>query len=143
MQTLLVILLVLAAGVLLASCDKNAVQDITGPETGTRIKFFNFGVNAPSVNFYANDAKLTGTVKIRFVVAKKTGLVEKATLDPAKGKLIHIAGDHVAGDLGGEEGGAYSDTAPPPPPASRRWGRCGRAGLRARQCGARVSIWAR
>jgi uroporphyrinogen-III synthase len=26
----------------------------------------------------------------------------KATLEPAKGKLIHIAGDHVAGDLGGE-----------------------------------------
>ncbi len=25
----------------------------------------------------------------------------KATLDPTKGKLIHIAGDHVAGDLGG------------------------------------------
>ncbi|MEZ5955615.1 MAG: uroporphyrinogen-III synthase [Hyphomonadaceae bacterium] len=26
----------------------------------------------------------------------------KRQLDPAKGKLIHIAGDHVAGDLGGE-----------------------------------------
>ena len=26
----------------------------------------------------------------------------KRELDPAKGKLIHIAGDHVAGDLGGE-----------------------------------------
>lgn len=26
----------------------------------------------------------------------------KGQLDPAKGKLIHIAGDHVAGDLGGE-----------------------------------------
>lgn len=26
----------------------------------------------------------------------------KAQLDPTKGKLIHIAGDHVAGDLGGE-----------------------------------------
>lgn len=26
----------------------------------------------------------------------------KTQLDPAKGKLIHIAGDHVAGDLGGE-----------------------------------------
>lgn len=25
----------------------------------------------------------------------------QATLDPTKGKLIHIAGDHVAGDLGG------------------------------------------
>ena len=26
----------------------------------------------------------------------------KRELDPAKGKLIHIAGDHVAGDLGGD-----------------------------------------
>ena len=26
----------------------------------------------------------------------------KRELDPARGKLIHIAGDHVAGDLGGE-----------------------------------------
>lgn len=29
-------------------------------------------------------------------------VLAKAQLDPAKGKLIHIAGDHVAGDLGGE-----------------------------------------
>ena len=43
----------------LASCDKNAVQDITGPVAASRIKFFNFGVNAPAVNFYANDAKIT------------------------------------------------------------------------------------
>jgi uroporphyrinogen-III synthase len=26
----------------------------------------------------------------------------KATLDPAKGKIIHIAGEHIAGDLAGE-----------------------------------------
>lgn len=44
---------------LLASCEKNAVQDITGPLPSARIKFFNFGVNAPSVNFYANDTKMT------------------------------------------------------------------------------------
>lgn len=50
---------VLAAGVILAACDKTAVQDIAGPETGTRIKFFNFGVSAPGVNFYANTTKLT------------------------------------------------------------------------------------
>ncbi len=43
----------------LASCDKNAVQDIAGPDAGARIKFFNFGVNAPSVNFYAGGTKMT------------------------------------------------------------------------------------
>ncbi|MBK8246630.1 MAG: DUF4397 domain-containing protein [Gemmatimonadetes bacterium] len=52
-------LFVLAASVLSASCDKTAVQDITGPETGTRVKFFNFGVSAPGVNFYANTTKMT------------------------------------------------------------------------------------
>ncbi len=42
-----------------AGCEKNGVQDITGPIASSRIKFFNFGVNAPSVNFYANDTKVT------------------------------------------------------------------------------------
>ena len=45
--------------VLLTACDKDAVQEIGGPAPETYIKFFNFGVNAPQVNFYANDAKLT------------------------------------------------------------------------------------
>ncbi|HYW29926.1 MAG TPA: DUF4397 domain-containing protein [Gemmatimonas sp.] len=45
--------------VVLTACEKNAVQDITGSLPGARIKFFNFGVNAPSVNFYANTAKMT------------------------------------------------------------------------------------
>ena len=43
----------------LAACEKNAVQDITGPLAASRIKFFNFGVSAPGVNFYANATKLT------------------------------------------------------------------------------------
>ncbi len=43
----------------LSACEKNAVQDITGTLPGARIKFFNFGVNAPPVNFYANDTKVT------------------------------------------------------------------------------------
>lgn len=51
--------LLLAAGVVFAACDENAVQDITGPETGTRVKFFNFGVATPGVNFYANTTKMT------------------------------------------------------------------------------------
>jgi hypothetical protein len=49
--------LVLAAG--LTACEKNAVQDITEAPPASRIKFFNFGVGAPAVNFYANDTKMT------------------------------------------------------------------------------------
>ena len=40
-------------------CDENAVQDITGPLPSARIKFFNFGLGAPGVNFYANDTKMS------------------------------------------------------------------------------------
>ncbi|HUQ48383.1 MAG TPA: DUF4397 domain-containing protein [Gemmatimonadaceae bacterium] len=49
---------VLCAAVL-SSCEKNGVQDITVPAPASRIRFFNFGLSAPSVNFYANDTKMT------------------------------------------------------------------------------------
>jgi hypothetical protein len=49
----------LLAVLVLTSCDETAVRDITGPDAGARVKFFNFGVNAPAVNFYANDTKMT------------------------------------------------------------------------------------
>jgi len=51
----------LVCAALLAGCsyDKNAVQTIDGPLPGSAVKFFNFGVNAPGVNFYANDTKIT------------------------------------------------------------------------------------
>jgi len=52
-------LTLLLCAALVAACDKNAVQEITGPIASARIKFFNFGVNAPQVNFYANDTKMT------------------------------------------------------------------------------------
>jgi hypothetical protein len=45
-----------------AACEKNAVQDITGSLPGSGIKFFNFAINAPGVNFYANDTKMTGVL---------------------------------------------------------------------------------
>lgn len=52
---------VLLCAATFAACDyeKNAVQDITGPLASSKIKFFNFGLNAPAVNFYANDTKMT------------------------------------------------------------------------------------
>ncbi len=46
----------------LSACDKNGVQDITTAPPASRVKFFNFGVGTPSVNFYANDTKLTAIV---------------------------------------------------------------------------------
>jgi hypothetical protein len=50
----------LLCALVLASCDKNAVQTVDGPvPPGALIKFFNFGVNAPGVNFYANATKVT------------------------------------------------------------------------------------
>jgi hypothetical protein len=49
----------LCAGVL-SACSKDPVRDISGPPpAASRIRFFNFGVNAPSVNFYANTTKMT------------------------------------------------------------------------------------
>jgi hypothetical protein len=48
--------------VAIAACEKNGVQDITVPVVSeAQIRFFNFGVGAPSVNFYANTTKLTAT----------------------------------------------------------------------------------
>lgn len=58
MTTLRTVAAVLCA-MALAGCEKNAVQDITGTLPGARIRFFNFGLNAPSVNFYAGEQKLT------------------------------------------------------------------------------------
>jgi hypothetical protein len=46
----------------LAACGDKGPQDITSTASGARVKFFNFGLNAPAVNFYANDAKMTGTL---------------------------------------------------------------------------------
>ena len=51
----------LCAGVLMGcSVGDKHVQSITAPPpANSRIRFFNFGVNAPSVNFYADQTKMT------------------------------------------------------------------------------------
>jgi uncharacterized protein DUF4397 len=49
----------LLCAVALASCGKDSLQDITGTPPGANIRFINFGVGAPGVNFFANDTKLT------------------------------------------------------------------------------------
>ncbi|HJU68383.1 MAG TPA: DUF4397 domain-containing protein [Gemmatimonadaceae bacterium] len=52
-------LALLVGAAALSSCEKNAVQDITGSLPASQIRFFNFGVNAPGVNFYADNTKMT------------------------------------------------------------------------------------
>lgn len=53
----------LLAAAIVAACDKNSVQTLPfEPLLSARIKFFNFGVNAPSVNFYAGETKMTAIV---------------------------------------------------------------------------------
>ncbi|HEY6783558.1 MAG TPA: DUF4397 domain-containing protein [Gemmatimonadales bacterium] len=48
----------LAAGVL-AGCTKYDIEDPTASLPGAQVMFFNFGVGAPQVNFYADATKLT------------------------------------------------------------------------------------
>src|SRR6266496_3463388 len=80
----------LLCGAALAACDKNAVQVLpTAPLPASRIKFFNLGVNAPGVNFYADATKMTA-------ITSTTG--KESTLGVAYG---------AAGN-----GGAYSAIAP-------------------------------
>ncbi len=57
-------MMILLCATVLISCEKNAVQDITGDPPQSMIKFFNFGVNAPPVNFYANDTKMTAVSSV-------------------------------------------------------------------------------
>jgi hypothetical protein len=58
-------LAVLLCAAPLASCDRNAVQELPlAPVPTARIKFFNFGLNAPPVNFYANATKMTAITSI-------------------------------------------------------------------------------
>jgi hypothetical protein len=61
-MTILRSIAAIACAASLASCEKNGVQELTGSTPQAGIRFFNFGVNAPQVNFYADAIKLTAIV---------------------------------------------------------------------------------
>jgi hypothetical protein len=93
----------LAAGVL-AACSKDAVQSLTGPTAGANIKFYNFGVNAPSVNFFANDTKVTA-------VSSTSCTPPPAVPNPACGTTgVESTNGTAYGAVG--NGGLYSSIAP-------------------------------
>lgn len=70
---------VLLCAAVLSSCGKDAFPDITGPIAESRIKFFNFGVGAPGVYFYANNNKVAGISSTGAVIDTKTGIVTGGT----------------------------------------------------------------
>ncbi|WEK19514.1 MAG: hypothetical protein P0Y49_22330 [Candidatus Pedobacter colombiensis] len=47
---------------LMISCKDKAVLDINEPIVGARVKLYNFGINAPTVNFYSNDTKISAVL---------------------------------------------------------------------------------
>ncbi len=78
------------AAMAFTACDKNTVQDLPfEPLLGAKIRFFNFGVSAPSVNFYADDVKMT---------AVQSGTGSEATTGVSYG--------------GAGNGGTYAQIAP-------------------------------
>jgi hypothetical protein len=95
----------LLCAVAFAACEKNAVQEITGPVSTARIKFFNFGVNAPGVNFYGNDTKLTaiGSTSCQ-------GVTDTATVRRCRESGIESTTGVAVGGVG--NGGFYSAIAP-------------------------------
>ena len=65
----------LCAGVL-SACGKDALRDLSGPPpAASRVRFFNFGVNAPGVNFYADATKMTAITSATPGVESTTGIV--------------------------------------------------------------------
>lgn len=65
MKKLYIGLAALLLSAALFSCKKNGIQVIDQPinlADNAQIKYFNFSVGSPAVNFYANDTKVTGTL---------------------------------------------------------------------------------
>jgi hypothetical protein len=87
--------------------EKDSIQDITAPLAGSRIKFFNFGVGAPAVNFYANDTKITAV--------SSTSCQGLAVTDTATIRICNTAGiEATTGVAYGGVGlaGLYSSMTP-------------------------------
>jgi hypothetical protein len=101
--------------VALAACDKNAVQEIAGPAPTAGIKFFNFGVNAPNVHFYANNRKLSATSSASCAAAKNPPVSATDTLCLTTGIQattgIAYSGASAAGQYMGVDPGQYNVVA--------------------------------
>lgn len=100
-----ILLLLLAA--LLPACEENAVLEIAGPPAGgASIKFFNFAVGAPGVNFYANDTKVTAISTTTCATLTETNEAVCTTTGSESTTGVNYGGAANGGS------GWYSDIAP-------------------------------
>ena len=97
MSTLRPLAVLLCAAAAMSACDifdKTAVQDITAPDPVTsRVKFFNFGVNAPQVNFYAGTQKMSAvsTTRCTNPVPADTAACRSAGIEATTGVAYSFA----------------------------------------------------
>lgn len=75
---------VLLLSTIILSCDKTDIQTIDSPVKESGIKFYNFSVNSPAVNYFANDIKVTSAVSTTGAESGTTGLTY-GTVYPANG----------------------------------------------------------
>jgi hypothetical protein len=108
MKKLTLIPTLLAAVALAAGCEKNAVQGLDDPDAGNgaAVKFFNFAVGSPSVNFYVNDQKATA------VSATGCFLLTDENRDQCLSTGIESTAGVAYGSGGNGTNVYYSDVAP-------------------------------
>lgn len=101
---LLMILLATAT----SACEKNAVQVLDDPNAGNgaNVKFFNFAVGSPAVNFYAADKKVTA------VSAVGCYLLDDANREACLSTGIESTAGVAYGGAGNGASAWYSDVAP-------------------------------
>jgi hypothetical protein len=79
--------------VALSACKKNAAQKLPENSPGAQIKFFNFAPSSPSVNFFANTDKISGTLTATGIVST-TG-VSYGSVFPASNYASLKAGSYA------------------------------------------------
>jgi hypothetical protein len=92
----------------LTACEKNAVQPIDDPDAGNgaNVKFFNFSVGSPSVNFYVNDKKVTA------VSATACYLLTDTNRDACLSTGLESTAGIAYGSAGNGPNAYYADVTP-------------------------------
>lgn len=98
----------LVGAALLSSCGKEALQVITGPAAASGIKFFNFGVGSPAVNFYANETKATAILSTNCATPPLSEACTTTGVEATTG--VAYGGVGAGGFYAGVEPGQYTLT---------------------------------
>lgn len=95
MKKLQIVLAVLLLSTISYSCKKNGVQviDQTIEAGSPQIKYFNFSVNAPSINFYASGTKVSAALSA--TGTESTSGVNSGGVYPASNYSVLKAGSYV------------------------------------------------